>query len=243
MSNLVTIVNDTAVTTSLAIAEGTDNEHASVILLVRKYQSDLEEFGLLDFKSESTGGRPTEYAILNEQQATLILTYMRNSDIVRAFKKQLVKAFYELANRAKSEQPEGFKPVEFANTAKAMISMAKAFGFKGNQALLSADRATKAIHSVSPLKLLGVDLISESKEALLTPTEIGTKLGLSARKVNKLFEGLGLQTCEDYGWELTDQGMQYAEVLDVGKAHSDGTPIKQIKWRSGIVDLMRGKLN
>lgn len=84
-------------TTSLAIAEGTDNDHASVILLIRKYVEDLREFGLVDFKSESTGGRPTEYALLNEPQATLLMTYMRNSEIVRDFKKKLVRAFYDFA--------------------------------------------------------------------------------------------------------------------------------------------------
>ena len=110
MNAIVTIINDTPVTTSLAIAEGTENDHASVIKLVRAYQSDLEEFGLLDFKSESTGGRPTEYAILNEQQSTLILTYMRNSEIVRAFKKRLVKSFYELAHGAKQDKT---KPKKF----------------------------------------------------------------------------------------------------------------------------------
>ena len=95
--NAVILSNDgTPVTTSVAIADGTVNDHASVIKLVRTYQADLEEFGHLDFKSESSGGRPTEIAILNEQQATLLITYMRNSDIVRAFKKRLVRDFWAL---------------------------------------------------------------------------------------------------------------------------------------------------
>jgi phage antirepressor YoqD-like protein len=42
------------------------------------------------------GGGDAEYACLNEQQATLLLTYMRNNEIVRNFKKALVKAFYEM---------------------------------------------------------------------------------------------------------------------------------------------------
>lgn len=99
MTDLVTLNGDTAVTTTLTIAENTDNDHASVIKLVRNYAGDLAEFGLLDFKSESSGGRPTEYAELNEQQATLLLTYMRNTDIVRFFKKRLVRAFFEMAQR------------------------------------------------------------------------------------------------------------------------------------------------
>lgn len=94
------------VTTSLAIAGGVEIEHASVILLVRKYLSDLTEFGLVDFKSESSGGRPTEYALLNEQQSTLLITYMRNSEIVRKFKMRLVKAFYD--SKAEIQLPRSF---------------------------------------------------------------------------------------------------------------------------------------
>jgi phage regulator Rha-like protein len=106
MMSIVTIQNNTLVTTSIAIANGTDNDHASVIKLVRTYQTDLEEFGLLDLKSESTGGRPTEYALMNQEQATLIMTYMRNSDIVRSFKKRLVKEFFDMARARQSALPD-----------------------------------------------------------------------------------------------------------------------------------------
>ncbi|MBJ2263703.1 Rha family transcriptional regulator [Pseudomonas sp. MF6787] len=102
---IVIIKDGDAVTTTLAIAEGTLNDHASVIKLVRTYQADLEEFGLLDFKSESTGGRPTEYAFLNEPQSTLLLTYMRNTDIVRAFKKKLVREFWEMVQQRNQRTP------------------------------------------------------------------------------------------------------------------------------------------
>lgn len=116
--NLVSLINDQAVTTSLAIAEGTGNEHKSVIQLVRTYQADLEDFGNIAFEmrnSTSGAGRPTEYAILNEQQATLLLTYMRNNEVVRAFKKRLVKAFYELMHhRPAANLPDFTNPVEAA---------------------------------------------------------------------------------------------------------------------------------
>jgi len=79
-------------TTTLAIAEGTGVEHKSVIQLVRNNQHDFEEFGFIAFETRSKtpgvrGGKDTEYALLNEPQATLIMTYMRNSDVVRDFKK------------------------------------------------------------------------------------------------------------------------------------------------------------
>lgn len=94
-------------TTSLVIADGTGNEHRAVLQLIRNSVADLEEFGTLAFEMRKSGGRPTEYALLNEAQATLLLTYMRNNDIVRAFKKRLVHAFVELRNRPQTPALQG----------------------------------------------------------------------------------------------------------------------------------------
>ncbi|WP_375640088.1 MULTISPECIES: Rha family transcriptional regulator [unclassified Bartonella] len=104
MNNLVTINNaGIAVTTSLKIAEGVGNRHKTVIQLVRQNIEDFEEFGRVAFEMlpfGTRGGRQKrEVAILNEPQATLLMTYMRNNDTVRAFKKALVKAFYDLKNQ------------------------------------------------------------------------------------------------------------------------------------------------
>lgn len=108
-NQIVTVSNGQAVTTSLAIAQGTEVEHKAVIQLVRNYLADLEEFGRVAFEMapfETAGGtQKREVAVLNEQQSTLLLTYMRNSDIVRRFKKALVKAFFELARSAKPIDP------------------------------------------------------------------------------------------------------------------------------------------
>lgn len=104
MDDLVMMRESEPMTTSLAIAEGTQNPHASVIKLVRKYHDDLSEFGSLGFeiqvmREDGRGGQKAEIALLNEPQATLLLTYMRNSDIVRQFKKKLVKAFFEMRDQ------------------------------------------------------------------------------------------------------------------------------------------------
>ena len=100
---IVIIKDGDAVTTTLAIAEGTLNDHASVIKLVRAYQADLEDFGGVGFEIQpfaTAGGEQTrEVAILNEPQSTLLLTFMRNTDIVRAFKKKLVREFWEMVQQ------------------------------------------------------------------------------------------------------------------------------------------------
>lgn len=104
---LVLVKNKDLVTTTSAIAEGTGNQHKAVIQIVRSYQSDLEEFGRVTFEMapfETAGGtQHREVAYLNEPQATLIMSYMRNSEIVRKFKIRLVKTFYEMANALKKQ--------------------------------------------------------------------------------------------------------------------------------------------
>lgn len=106
---LVTLNNGAAVTTSLAIAEGTQNQHKNVLEMVRSYLADLKEFGRVAFETrpfETAGGKQQrEVALLNEQQSTLLLTYMRNSDIVRQFKKALVKAFWEMRQQGLTVVP------------------------------------------------------------------------------------------------------------------------------------------
>ena len=87
-------------TTSMRIANGTRNEHASVLALVRKHLADFDEFGGVRFEiapfDTAGGAQKREVAILNEEHATLLLTYMRNSDVVREFKKRLVREFSAL---------------------------------------------------------------------------------------------------------------------------------------------------
>ncbi len=100
MNALVTLMDGEARTTSLMIAEGTENEHHAVIQLVRNYMNDLQEFGTLAFEMRKSAGRPTEFAALNEGQATFLLTLMRNNEIVVAFKKRLVKDFIAIKQSA-----------------------------------------------------------------------------------------------------------------------------------------------
>lgn len=102
--SLVTLHQGEPVTGSDIIAEQTKVQHKNVLALIREHRSDLEEFGTFAFETRKSGGRPVEVALLNEPQATLLLTYMRNNDVVRIFKKALVKAFFEL--RATVKQPE-----------------------------------------------------------------------------------------------------------------------------------------
>jgi len=101
MKDLVRVRDGELVTTSLIIAEGIQRVHDVVIRAIRLYLSDFEEFGPCRIKScmanrSQGGGRPKKYAILNEEQANLLIMYMKNTPAVRAFKKALLKEFKRL---------------------------------------------------------------------------------------------------------------------------------------------------
>lgn len=88
-------------TTDKIIAECAQVKRKVVSDLIRRYKTDLESFGVLRFKNAkptpgSDGGRPEKLYHLNEQQATLLITYLRNTEPVKAFKKALVKEFYAM---------------------------------------------------------------------------------------------------------------------------------------------------
>lgn len=97
---IVQVSDGVAHTTSMRIANGTGNEHRAVLQLIRDNLADFEEFGGVAFEMQpfdTAGGRQQRnVAILNEDHATLLLTYLRNNDVVRDFKKRLVHAFRAL---------------------------------------------------------------------------------------------------------------------------------------------------
>lgn len=100
IESIVRVHHGQPFTNTLAIAVGVGLEHQFVIRLVRKYKTDFEEFGPFDFQSRKgeklpQGGfaKATEFAELNEDQATYLITLFKNTETVRAFKIRLVKAF------------------------------------------------------------------------------------------------------------------------------------------------------
>jgi len=159
------------------------------------------------------------------------------------YRAAIIKRWHELeAVVTVTETPKTDYEV-FARISQAMIDIAKQYNLVGNQALLSANRATKAVTGIAPMDLLGIThLVADHKEVLLTVTEVGTRLREPMLPItaNKLLEKLGFQTSyRDHKkvlqWEVTPKGEAYCEVLDTGKKHSNGIPIKQIKWKASIV--------
>lgn len=82
-------------TTSKVIADSSGVGHKKVKLAITKNKMVIESFGLLDlYETESTGGRPEVIYKLNEEQATFLITLLKNTPKVIDFKRKLVKQFY-----------------------------------------------------------------------------------------------------------------------------------------------------
>ena len=98
MYELVELKGNDVFTNSKVIADGTNNQHESVVAIIRKYEKDILDFGNIDFSDLKSGkrGQPERVYYLNEEQATFVITLLRNSKIVVKFKKELVRQFYAM---------------------------------------------------------------------------------------------------------------------------------------------------
>lgn len=139
MNDLVILKGKEVFTDSLIIAEGTNNQHESVVALIIKYKTDFEDFGAIEFTDFKSGkrGRPITIYQLNEPQATLLITYLNNTEVVRSFKKELVRQFYAMRRLLQEQQSAEWKffrqqgkGVRLAetDTLKELVEYAKARG-------------------------------------------------------------------------------------------------------------------
>lgn len=93
-------IDEAPFTTSAVVAERSGIAHRRVKDAIRKYQTQLEAFGLLGaYQTESTGGRPEEFYKLNEGQATFLMTLLKNTSAVVAFKQELVRQFFAMRDK------------------------------------------------------------------------------------------------------------------------------------------------
>lgn len=163
MSELVLLHYNEPMTTSEAIADGVELAHKTVIQLVRRYVEDLKEWGGVAFEmrplATDGGNQWREVAYLNEGQAMFLMTLMRNSPVVVAFKKALVKAFLEL--RAAVSPSPTFSAVDHRadvlvsadRTFRAILRSCRAAGARLPAALARANEVT--------VRETGIDMLAQ----------------------------------------------------------------------------------
>lgn len=180
MSGLVTLASDGELrVSSLAAAESTGVQHKNILGLVRDNMADFEEFGRVAFETqpfETPGGvQRREVALLNEQQATLLVTYMRNSEVVREFKKALVKEFFEM--RQTLARPA--VPQTFAEALELAASQAR-----------ELDAATRQLEAAKP-KVDAYDSFMDA-DGTYSVGAVAKMIGLSQNKLFDRLRGVGV---------------------------------------------------
>lgn len=96
---------------SRTLARGLKNKHKAVLTLLDRYLATFKSHGQLTFKKEvgdrkQGGGMAERFALLNENQAYLLLNLSRNTEIVVALKSKLITAFSDARRAANMRQTE-----------------------------------------------------------------------------------------------------------------------------------------
>ena len=123
--------------------------------------------------------------------------------------------------------------------AREAYKTAKLFGFDANMAILSAENYVRNALGGGVLAHMGAThLLADPRGQVYTPTDLGQRMvpPLSAIKFNLLLEASGLQKKEMGGWLPTDEADGLFEWADTGKRHSNGTPVKQLRWFKVVMD-------
>lgn len=232
---------------SREIADLTGKEHRHVLRDIEAMFAGLElpiEGYVQTWTHPQNGQSYREFSLPKDLTLTLVAGY--NVKLRKAIIDRWQQLEAEVATKAVSASNQGAGR-EARLSFKQNLQIAKLAGLEGNQALLAANRATLAMTGIDTLALMGaVQLPAPDNDALLTPTEIGRRAEVgSARAVNQMLCGMGLQHAfrDAKGhiyYELTDAGQQAGgKMLDTGKKHGTGTPIRQLKWPSSILELIQ----
>lgn len=107
---------------SRELAQRLGVKHKNTIELLDKHKADFLELGHLPFQTEvgyraQGGGKAERFALLNEDQAYLLLTYSRNTAKVRGLKVKLVQAFSAARKAAEQRKCEYLPTYHLAHDA------------------------------------------------------------------------------------------------------------------------------
>ncbi|EIX1395636.1 phage regulatory protein [Campylobacter coli] len=194
MNDLVYSLNGGLVTDQNKISTISKVDINSIQKLIRNYKQDLECFGELGFELQKIAKTNKKIYFLNEQQATLLLTYMKNSESVRNAKKVLVFAFYQMKEKLRSLEQEQekarFKTLSDENLRLNSLNHHQKIGYKSQLAQQKEKYENK-------IKALQYDL--ENKKELSLKRKLSKEELLELRKI--LARDYGILCIKE--WEMS----------------------------------------
>jgi phage regulator Rha-like protein len=224
--DIIELIDDEPRVSHVDIAKYTDNKIKSVQDLITRNISDFEEFGHLAIlnRGEVNGGKgeqPKAY-FLNEAQATLLMTYLRNGEVVKQFKKELVRQFFKMRKELQNSSLQKTEPTPEISTSELILETLenlRLIEILQKQKIFDLFLLEKMMKEKSPTKLLKIDF----SQKFFLPTELGFLFGISGAEMNQLLEQKGFQTRQNEKWLLTEKGKKFGIELS-GK-------FSQLKWK------------
>ena len=184
-------------TTSEIIAECAEVTHHTIQELLRKHKADFENYGIIAFEMRKLDGRgrPMKIYRLNEQQATLLITYLKNTEPVRQFKMNLVKAFFEM----RDELSKRYLQRELEKPKRKTLT----------ESIKSWEKAPK--HAYSTLtNLLLKGATGKNKAQLMQERE--SENGIDSLTSDEL---TNYQRLEDMAIAMINLNMRYSEIKEL----------------------------
>ncbi len=213
MSNLtVTERNGILVVDSRLVATELGIEHHTLLKTIDKYSARLETKSPLRFEVDMVkriqgGGSPTRYAWLDERQATLLMTYSRNTQQVLDCKDALVDAFV----KAKQLIPAQSQEIERLKL-ELQLAQAQAATARTQERLMQVSSAIVTMHGAG---MLG--LILGKPEAIIEQPPIvveKTLLVNQAGKPVKTYQGLSkTKLAQRYGMKKSQDLVNWLQSM------------------------------
>jgi phage regulator Rha-like protein len=207
------------------VAEQTDNQQKNVAELIQKYMEKLKLFGMVPFETEAIKNSKNKVNeqktyFLNEPQATLLLTFMRNNEIVINFKVDLVRAFFEMRNQLQNSFVEKVEKQTSLEIVENGIQILTKFRDLNPIEQIELDTFHKNKSGESLLEQFGKSF----KNSYFLPTELGKFLGMSGAEINLILEKKGFQFRDENDiWRPTENGKEFC--LEIGNKFN------QLKWK------------
>jgi len=268
-SRIVEKLDNELVVSHRIIAEQTGNLEKSIKNLINRYMSNFEAFGRVHFKNatqETKGGKQeVKTFYLNEEQATFLMTLLKNSRIVVDFKVRLVKEFFEMREAIKTLTSEKVSLQDIRDRTELLNLSEEQYGIfervfykigitRKEELAITSNRAVQKETGVNFIELAekkGVStpdryftvtelcqkVIGSDKFSEETKKLVSTKAGDKARpqNLNKLLETNGYQTKIDGIWKPTEKAKDLADFVQ-NKSISSEKTVYHLVWKSEVLE-------
>lgn len=238
MSNdilVLTLVDGTPRIDSRLIAAELGVEHKNTRELIQKYLADFEEFGKVPFETEASGktNQQQKFALLNEDQSYLLLTYAQNTEQARYLKMRLVRSFAEYRNPQRPQiqpidsidlmiqqhQVMGHALMQIKEQGKKVddlverVEVIEAGHDAETQYKVQVYDALMQIDPKSGVRVWRLRMRERMRQIGMTQTRLAVMLGLSQSSVNHYIHDNRRPTLETLERIALSLGLTLAELL------------------------------